>query len=81
MVKPSKPIPPEHHRVGDSKRIWVLLTILITGIAIFFGLPPFLEEGPAGGYILSKERQGDFDRKPLRSEEVEVYRLVAVKAG
>ena len=67
-------------KVEKSKGRFAVL-LLLSGAILYFGLPPFLEEGPEGGYILSKERQKDFDKKPLKSENVEVYRLLATVPG
>ncbi|PHN05409.1 hypothetical protein [Flavilitoribacter nigricans] len=60
---------------------FIISIIFLFGVAIYFGLPPFLEKGQDGGYILSRQRQEDFDKKPLKSENVEVYRLIAGLRG
>ena len=79
MVKPITPIPykPRH---PNRWAMWGLF-IAITGFILYFGLPPFIQVDEDGNYILSAERQRDYIEKPLQSEEVEVYKLVAIESG
>ena len=78
MVKPP-PLPKEKTRPFKDT-IW-LIAVAITGLILYFGLPPFIELDEEGNYILSEERSKDFREKPESSERVEVYRLIATKTG
>lgn len=68
---------PKKKEPEKRSKVLIFYMLFLLGGLLYFGLPPFLEQGPDGSYILSKQRQDDYDKKPLKSENVEVYRLIA----
>ncbi|MCO6493150.1 MAG: hypothetical protein J5I98_32320 [Phaeodactylibacter sp.] len=80
MVNHHSPPPPKERTGTVNATIW-LLAVAITGLMLYFGLPPFIDLDEEGNYILSEERSKDYNEKPESSERVEVYRLVAAKTG
>jgi hypothetical protein len=78
MVKPL----PKKKRQNRSTLKWILLaaSLSIWGL-IFASLPPFIKLDENGNYILSEERLKDYKEKPSRSEQIEVYRLLATQRG
>lgn len=80
MVKISSSGQPKKSNMDPRWKGW-LWVVSITSFLLYFGLPPFIELDQDGNYILSKERQMDYQEKLRRSEGVEVYRLVAIKTG
>jgi len=79
MVKPAAQ-PPNEKKAWLKTAGW-LLPIAIIGFVLYFGLPPFIELDEEGNYVLSEKRRKDYEDKPRRSEEVEVYKLVATSPG
>jgi hypothetical protein len=79
MVKPIIPQPTDEKRHSNWLR-WIL-PIAIIGVVLYFSLPSFIELDEDGNFALSEERLRDYREKPQRSEEVEVYKLVATVRG
>lgn len=88
MVKPHSPPPPKERTGSLNATIW-LIAVAITGLMLYFGLPPFSNSDENGNDVLSEERSNANEwifgykenaltvediEKTLTPEELEAYR-------